>query len=88
MPYVICLRKASPSTEAALTDATLSDPSGSGSVPPPSPGTAAAAVTPAAKPAATAAGGSFAERAFHPEEIRESGGTLVVDVEYYLGQQV
>ena len=87
MPYVICLRKAAPSTEAALTDATLSDPSGSGSVPPPSPGAPAAAVTPAAKPAA-AAGGSFAERAFHPEEIRESGGTLVVDVEYYLGQQV
>ncbi|GAX83060.1 hypothetical protein CEUSTIGMA_g10486.t1 [Chlamydomonas eustigma] len=33
-------------------------------------------------------GTSFAERAFHPEEIRESRGSLVVDIEYYLGQQV
>lgn len=30
----------------------------------------------------------LAERAYHPEELRESGGRLAVDVEYYLGQQV
>ena len=32
-------------------------------------------------------GGGFAEKAFHPEELREDP-TLVVDREYYLGQQV
>lgn len=31
---------------------------------------------------------SFAERAYHPEELRESNGTLAIDLDYYLGQQV
>ncbi|KAL6757111.1 hypothetical protein V8C86DRAFT_3135851 [Haematococcus lacustris] len=35
-----------------------------------------------------AGGGGLAERAYHPDELRESGGRLVVDVEYYLAQQV
>ena len=57
----------------------------------PSPLPSAAQQPSALKPAAgggSSGGSSFAERAFHPEEIRESGGALVVDIEYYLGQQV
>lgn len=41
-------------------------------------------------PAAAAASGggkTFAERAYHPEELRESGGLLAIDADYYLGQQ-
>jgi hypothetical protein len=33
-------------------------------------------------------GGQLAERAYHPDEVRASGGQLVVDVEYYLANQV
>lgn len=33
------------------------------------------------------AGGSIAERAFHPDELR-SDSSLVIDGEYYLAQQV
>lgn len=32
--------------------------------------------------------GQLAERAFHPDEVRASGGQLAVDVEYYLANQV
>ncbi len=32
--------------------------------------------------------GSLAERAHHPEELRDAKGALAVDVEYYLAQQV
>lgn len=33
------------------------------------------------------AGGSIAERAFHPDELR-SDSNLVIDADYYLAQQV
>ncbi|KAG2500449.1 hypothetical protein HYH03_002016 [Edaphochlamys debaryana] len=42
---------------------------------------------PAPTPAAPAAAGSLAERARHPDELREQQ-SLAVDVEYYLAQQV
>lgn len=32
--------------------------------------------------------GSAAERAYHPEEVRRSNGALLVDVEWYLSQQL
>ncbi|GFR41815.1 hypothetical protein Agub_g2585, partial [Astrephomene gubernaculifera] len=41
----------------------------------------------AAAPSSGAASGSLAERARHPEELRENAG-LAVDVEYYLTQQI
>lgn len=34
------------------------------------------------------AGGSLAERAYHPDEVMKSNGALQIDVEWYLSQQV
>ncbi|KAF9357147.1 DNA-directed DNA polymerase alpha catalytic subunit pol1 [Mortierella sp. NVP85] len=36
----------------------------------------------------TTSKGSIAERAYHPEELNQSGSNLVIDFEYYLNQQV
>eukprot|EP00983_Pelagomonas_calceolata_P077397 1153840-Pelagomonas_calceolata.AAC.9 len=47
--------------------------------------------TPAAPTPVVKSGGSsgqLAERAYHPDEVRASGGQLMVDVEYYLANQV
>ena len=40
--------------------------------------------------AASSGGGStsFASRAYHPEEVRKSGGRLHLDVEWYLSNQI
>jgi hypothetical protein len=35
-----------------------------------------------------ATGQGLADRAYHPDEIREAGGRLEIDIDYYLGQQV
>lgn len=32
--------------------------------------------------------GNFAERAFHPEEIKKSDGKLTIDIEWYMTQQI
>ena len=37
---------------------------------------------------ASSSSSSIASRAFHPDEVKKSNGTLVVDIEWYLGQQV
>ena len=88
VPYIICVRKAISTADAVPPPSPLG--AASDGLPPSSPAPAAASAPPPAAPVAAkpSGGGSFAERAFHPEELRESGGTLVVDVEYYLGQQV
>jgi len=43
---------------------------------------------PLPRAAAAAASRSFAERAFHPDEIAGSAGRLQVDVDWYLAQQI
>jgi hypothetical protein len=50
---------------------------------------AAAAAAAGGSPGQPASGaGSVAARAFHPDEVKKANGALVVDVEWYLGQQV
>ncbi|GIL61548.1 hypothetical protein Vafri_16011, partial [Volvox africanus] len=80
VPYIICVerpREGGP-TDGSATAAAAEGASGDG------------AATAAAAPSAAGGGGcsgSLAERARHPEELRENS-SLAVDVEYYLAQQI
>ncbi|GLC52568.1 hypothetical protein PLESTB_000644200 [Pleodorina starrii] len=78
VPYIICVerpREATAVAPAADGAATATD------------GSAAAAPAPAAPSLSGGCSGSLAERARHPDELRENPG-LAVDVEYYLAQQI
>ena len=74
MPYIICVER----DPAAAAAAAVAAADGSGAT--------ATAIAAAAATAAACSGG-LADRARHPEELRDQS-QLAVDVEYYLAQQV
>ncbi|GLI66368.1 hypothetical protein VaNZ11_010151 [Volvox africanus] len=80
VPYIICVerhREGGP-TDGLVTAAAVEGASGDGA--------AAAAAVPSSA-GGGGCSGSLAERARHPEELRENS-SLAVDVEYYLAQQI
>lgn len=92
VPYVICLREAGDQQEkgsepsaagTAGADAQQEQQQQEGGSPaPPSAVKGVKAAT-----GGSSSSGSLAERAYHPDELR-TDSSLVIDAEYYLGQQV
>jgi len=97
VPYIICIHNPTPSQENNEAPANGSPGEKAGPLSGASPNAAATphasapSPTPAAPTPVVKSGGSsgqLAERAYHPDEVRASGGQLMVDVEYYLANQV
>lgn len=95
VPYIICVERSPAASTPGPADADGSAAAGTplrngasaDGVPAGTPGAGAAAGA-GASAGGGSGGGGIAERAHHPDELRESGGRLAVDVEYYLAQQV